>query len=97
MLYDVVHFKLPESYLPVSSRRSPQLTNGHGHGGKWEQRRVDGMGLGDEFVTFMDKAWLIQDLRERKSMSPRRAPYILKILNSNLSLQGYTTQARFEI
>ena len=35
------------------------------------------MGLGDEFVTFMDKAWLIQDLRERKSMSPRRASYIL--------------------
>lgn len=71
MLSDMVLFKLSDSYLPVSPRRSPQLTNGHGQGGQWEQQWEKGMPLGDIFIKLMGKAWGIQERRERVSLSPR--------------------------
>ncbi|OCB90513.1 cysteine proteinase [Sanghuangporus baumii] len=71
MLVDIVRFSLPECYAPVSSRRSPQLTNAHGVGGEFEREREMGMPLGDTFVQLMLKAWNIQDERMRQSMSPK--------------------------
>ncbi|KAL5498695.1 hypothetical protein ACEPAH_2050 [Sanghuangporus vaninii] len=71
MLVDIVRFSLPECYAPVSSRRSPQLTNAHGVGGEFEREREMGMPLGDTFVQLMLKAWDIQDERTRQSMSPK--------------------------
>ncbi|KAL5514360.1 hypothetical protein ACEPAG_2448 [Sanghuangporus baumii] len=71
MLVDIVRFSLPECYAPVSSRRSPQLTNAHGVGGEFERERDMGMPLGDTFVQLMLKAWNIQDERMRQSMSPK--------------------------
>ncbi|KAL5476788.1 hypothetical protein ACEPAI_2974 [Sanghuangporus weigelae] len=71
MLVDIVRFSLPRSYAPVSSRRSPQLTNAHGVGGEFEREREMGMPLGDTFIQLMLKAWKIQDERMRQSMSPK--------------------------
>jgi len=56
----------------ISSRRSPQLTNGHGLAGEFEQKWVAGMPIGDVFVYLMHKAWSIQNNRQRENLSPRR-------------------------
>ncbi|PCH44896.1 cysteine proteinase [Wolfiporia cocos MD-104 SS10] len=56
---------------PLLSWRSPQLTNGHGLGGQYEQPRVDNMPLGDVFIDVMCKAWDLQENRKRESMSPK--------------------------
>ncbi|THH10626.1 hypothetical protein EW145_g1190 [Phellinidium pouzarii] len=71
MLADIVHFSLPETYAPVSARRSPQLTNKHGFGGEAERAWEQGMPLGDVFVCLMVEAWNRQDERARTSMSPK--------------------------
>ena len=71
MLVDIIQFSLPDSYLPISSPRSPQLTNGHGRGGELEKEWENGMPLGDVFVKLMEKAWKLQDERMRSSMSPK--------------------------
>ena len=72
MLADIVRFHLPDSYSPaIAARRSPQLTNGHGRGGPAEKQWEQGMPLGDVFVSLMERAWKIQEERERVSMSPR--------------------------
>ncbi|EMD34764.1 hypothetical protein CERSUDRAFT_116959 [Gelatoporia subvermispora B] len=55
----------------IIARRSPQLTNGHGLGGQYERARVEGMPLGDIFIQTMQKAWSMQDSRQRGSMSPK--------------------------
>ncbi|KAI0071535.1 peptidase C19, ubiquitin carboxyl-terminal hydrolase 2 [Panus rudis PR-1116 ss-1] len=52
-------------------RRSPLLTNGHGVGREHESQRVDGMPLGDQFVSTMQRAWAIQQDRRRETMSPK--------------------------
>ncbi|KAH8101845.1 cysteine proteinase [Cristinia sonorae] len=57
--------------LSILSRRSPLLTNGHGVGGQYEQSWVEGMPLGDRWITVMKRAWAIQDSRKRESMSPK--------------------------
>ena len=71
MLVDIVRFSLPDTYTPISSRRSPQLTNGHGVGGEAEHDWEKGMPLGDAFVQLLQKAWRIQDEKRRQSLSPR--------------------------
>lgn len=71
MLADIVRFSLPDTYAPVLSRRSPQLTNGHGLAGEYEREWVQGMPLGDSFVYLMNKAWSAQDERQRLSMTPK--------------------------
>ena len=71
MLVDIIRFSLPEYYAPVSSLRSPQLTNGHGVGGEFEREGEAGMPLGDTFVRLLLKAWNLQDERVRQSMSPK--------------------------
>lgn len=75
MLADVVRFALPDAYRPLSSSRSPQLTNGHGRGGEREQEWVKGMPLGDVFIRSMEKAWKAQDERERITLSPKSVLY----------------------
>ena len=87
MLSDIVRFSLPESYAPVSSRRSPQLTNGHGVGGEWECDGVDGMPLGDAFVQLMLKAWKAQDERARTTMMPRCVYFIGLLVYSLTSVR----------
>lgn len=71
MLSDIVRFSLPESYYPITSRRSPQLTNGHGRGGEDEKEWESGMPLGDVFTAMMEKAWSYQEERRRQSLTPR--------------------------
>ncbi|EJD05549.1 cysteine proteinase [Fomitiporia mediterranea MF3/22] len=71
MLADIVRFSLPDIYAPILSRRSPQLTNGHGQGGAAERDWEQGMPLGDIFVHLMLKAWNAQDERSHLSMSPK--------------------------
>ncbi|GJE93744.1 ubiquitin carboxyl-terminal hydrolase [Phanerochaete sordida] len=69
LLHSLVAFEdLPPSLAPY---RSPQLTNGHGLGGKYEHERVQEMPLGDVFIATMQKAWAIQQNHRRESMSPR--------------------------
>ena len=76
-LHDLVYFQaVPPSIQPaegpsILSRRSPQLTNGHGLGGSDEMEREDGMPLGDVFITIMRKAWDAQDAKRRETMSPK--------------------------
>ncbi|TDL19600.1 cysteine proteinase [Rickenella mellea] len=79
ILSDIVRFNLPESQLPIASRRSPQLTNGHGHGGADEHEWEPGMPLGDVFTKVMEKAWRLQEERARVSTSPKE---ILSVLGS---------------
>ena len=55
----------------ILSKRSPQLTNGHGVGGADELAWTEGMPLGDIFTTIMRKAWDIQDAKRRETMSPK--------------------------
>ena len=71
MLADIVRFSLPNSFRPISARRSPQLTNGHGLGGPNELEWEQGMPLGDTFVILMYKAWKAQDERQKLTMSPK--------------------------
>ncbi|KAH7910683.1 peptidase C19, ubiquitin carboxyl-terminal hydrolase 2 [Hygrophoropsis aurantiaca] len=51
--------------------RSPELTNGHGLGGRYERQREAGLPIGDQFVSVLLKAWSIQNNRQRESMSPK--------------------------
>ncbi|KLO05723.1 cysteine proteinase [Schizopora paradoxa] len=71
MLYDLVRFKLPDRYIPLASRRSPQLTNGHGNAGEFERKWEEGMPLGDIFVMLMNRAWATQEERQRINLSPK--------------------------
>ena len=71
MLADIVRFALPDTFRPIASSRSPQLTNGHGLGGASERGWEQGMELGDTFVVLMYQAWKKQDERQRLSMSPK--------------------------
>lgn len=59
----------------IISRRSPLLTNGRGT--EFQQDHVEGMALGDHFVDTIQKAWVIQDARQRQSMSPKYVRLIL--------------------
>ncbi|KAJ3559986.1 hypothetical protein NP233_g11128 [Leucocoprinus birnbaumii] len=76
LLTDLVQFDdIPEetqehSSTLLLSRRSPQLTNGHGLGGPYEKEWVD-MPIGDRFIEIMYKAWRIQSGRKRESLSPK--------------------------
>lgn len=76
LLADLVQFKdIPEeiqrhSNTPLLSRRSPQLTNGHGRGGVYEKPWVD-MPIGDKFIGIMYRAWSIQSQKRRESLSPK--------------------------
>ena len=71
LLSDLVRFNLPDSHRPMASRRSPQLTNGHGFGGEYEQEWVKDMPLGDIFIMLMKKSWKVQEERKRVNLSPR--------------------------
>jgi hypothetical protein len=71
MLSDIVRFSLPESHLPICSRRSPQLTNGHERGGEWEKEWEPSMPLGDVFTAMMVRAWECQEEQRRINLTPR--------------------------
>ncbi|KDQ60124.1 hypothetical protein JAAARDRAFT_32498 [Jaapia argillacea MUCL 33604] len=78
LLYDLAHFTpIPPNLVdatstpPISPRRSPQLTNGHGFGGEEERAWVEGMPVGDVFLKMMLRAWDSQAERRRECMSPR--------------------------
>ena len=77
LLHNLVNFEpIPESLqrtlgTSILARRSPQLTNGHGLGGKDEHPWVEGMPLGDVFIDVMRRAWSMQESRKRESMSPK--------------------------
>ena len=73
LLADAVQFSLPDDNRFVMPMRSPQLTNGHGLGGRFEHEWEQGMPLGDVFLGLMTKAWQLQEGRERGSLSPRYA------------------------
>jgi hypothetical protein len=47
------------------------LTNGHGLGGEFEQKWVEGMPLGDAFLQVMMAAWAVQQGNKRESLSPK--------------------------
>ncbi|KAF7792057.1 hypothetical protein EIP86_003085 [Pleurotus ostreatoroseus] len=72
LLHTLVNFEdLPPSSASLSSRRSPQLTNGHGLAGQYEHSWEEGMPLGDVFVALMMKAWGAQQDHRRESLSPK--------------------------
>jgi hypothetical protein len=60
-----------EDTLPIASRRSPVLSNGHGIAGPLEQDWEEGMPVGDAFVSVLSRAWSIRDKQGRDSMSPK--------------------------
>lgn len=59
----------------ITSRRSPLLTNGHDLGGSYELGWEKGMPIGDLFVSFMKRAWVMQQHQRRENISPRRVLY----------------------
>ncbi|KAF8648912.1 hypothetical protein AX16_006134 [Volvariella volvacea WC 439] len=77
LLSDLVHFQpIPPSIqshstIPIASRRSPQVTNGHSLAGPYEQPWTNTMPIGDEFLTILWKAWDAQNHRRRESLSPK--------------------------
>lgn len=77
LLHDLMLFKpIPlgiqlVSSLPIESRRSPLLTNGHQVGLEYEKEWVGGMPLGDKFFDLMLRAWAIQDQHKRQNLSPK--------------------------
>ncbi|KAI0701960.1 hypothetical protein BC835DRAFT_1404423 [Cytidiella melzeri] len=77
LLHKLVNFEdIPSSSsastsTTIAARNSPQLTNGHGHGGEYEHEWEQGMPLGDVFVMLLQKAWGIQQNQSRQSMSPK--------------------------
>ncbi|KIJ14555.1 hypothetical protein PAXINDRAFT_180942 [Paxillus involutus ATCC 200175] len=76
-LQDLVQFKpihsavRLSSHIPVASHRSPQLTNGHGLGGEYDQPWIAGLPIGDHFIRVVQRAWDIQNSCKRESMTPR--------------------------
>ncbi|KAF9788165.1 cysteine proteinase [Thelephora terrestris] len=76
-LYDLVHFDSncqpfqTETSGPILAKRSPQLTNDHGLGGSADHQPINSMPLGDAFVRFLLRAWLIQDDRRREIITPK--------------------------
>ena len=70
-MFDIVRFTLADTHTPILSRRSPQLTNGHGYGGADEIAWEQSMPLGDLFIALLEKAWNIQINRRRESLSPK--------------------------
>lgn len=81
LLSDLVYFNpIPPSVQShsstvIASRRSPQLTNGHGMGGEYEREWENTMPLGDMFLIVMHRAWEFQRLRRRESLSPRSVDF----------------------
>ncbi|KAJ7255305.1 hypothetical protein C8J57DRAFT_1346057 [Mycena rebaudengoi] len=77
LLSQLVHFApIPEqtqahSATLLASRRSPQLTNGHGLAGEYEQKWVDTMPIGDMFLNVVHRAWDAQRHRRRDNLSPK--------------------------
>ncbi|KAK2465069.1 hypothetical protein APHAL10511_002877 [Amanita phalloides] len=77
LMHDLVTFApVPaglQCRLPVvlDSGRSPQLTNGHGVAGSYEQPWIDSMPIGDQFIYLMCRAWDSQSDRKRESLSPK--------------------------
>ncbi|KAF8639111.1 hypothetical protein AX17_001726 [Amanita inopinata Kibby_2008] len=77
LLSDLAHFSpIPPDVQTRSSTflvssRSPQLTNGHGIAGPHEQSPVDNMPVGDQFFSFMSRAWDVQSARQRVPLSPK--------------------------
>jgi ubiquitin carboxyl-terminal hydrolase 16/45 len=77
LLDDLAHFnRIPptvqeHSSVPLLSRRSPLLTNGHKLGGPYEQPWVDAMPIGDMFLSVMHRAWHVQSQQKRESLSPK--------------------------
>ncbi|KAF9226350.1 cysteine proteinase [Gyrodon lividus] len=59
------------SHISVASRRSPELTNGHGLGGEYDQPWAAGLPIGDQFISVVQRAWDIRNSRKRESMSPK--------------------------
>ncbi|KAK7683474.1 hypothetical protein QCA50_013308 [Cerrena zonata] len=59
----------------ILSRRSPLLTNGRGM--ECKQDYVEGMTLGDHFIDTLQKAWDLQDARQRQGMSPKDLLYTI--------------------
>ncbi|KAG1902495.1 peptidase C19, ubiquitin carboxyl-terminal hydrolase 2 [Suillus fuscotomentosus] len=57
--------------IPVASRRSPELTNGHGLAGHYERPWTPGLPIGDLFVTLLRQAWAMQDDRQRNYLKPK--------------------------
>ncbi|KAG2137438.1 peptidase C19, ubiquitin carboxyl-terminal hydrolase 2 [Suillus bovinus] len=57
--------------IPVASHRSPELTNGHGLAGHYEQPWTPGLPIGDLFVTLLRQAWAMQDDRQRNYLKPK--------------------------
>lgn len=57
--------------IPVLSHRSPELTNGHGLAGHYEQPWTPGLPIGDRFVTLLRQAWVMQDDRQRNYLKPK--------------------------
>lgn len=76
LLADLVQFRdIPDqvqkySNTPLISRRSPQLTNGHGRGGVDERIPVT-MPIGDRFIDILYRAWDVQSQRSRESLNPK--------------------------
>ena len=64
----------------IAAYRSPELTNGHGHGGQYDHEWVEGMPLGDVFVSVLQKAWRIQYSHKRESMSPKSVSHLAVFL-----------------
>ncbi|KAJ7512474.1 hypothetical protein B0H11DRAFT_1951370 [Mycena galericulata] len=77
LLSELVHFApIPPSTQShsatfLASRRSPQLTNGHGLAGEYEQKWVNTMPIGDMFLSVLLRAWEAQYLRRRENLSPK--------------------------
>ncbi|KAJ6572075.1 hypothetical protein B0H19DRAFT_1132473 [Mycena capillaripes] len=77
LLSELVHFApIPPSTQAhsatlLTSRRSPQLTNGHGIAGEYEKKWVNTMPIGDMFLSVLNKAWEAQYHRRRENISPK--------------------------
>ncbi|KAF8551761.1 cysteine proteinase [Imleria badia] len=67
----VVHFQPVPLPLPIASRHSPVLTNGHGLSREHDQPWSDALPIGDHLVSLLRTAWDIQNNRKREHMSPR--------------------------
>ncbi|KIK94722.1 hypothetical protein PAXRUDRAFT_827701 [Paxillus rubicundulus Ve08.2h10] len=76
-LEDLVQFKpihsavQLSSHIPVASHRSPQLTNGHGLGGEYDQPWISGLSIGDHFIRVVQRAWDVQNSGKRENMTPK--------------------------
>ncbi|KAN0085898.1 hypothetical protein V8E55_007032 [Tylopilus felleus] len=66
-----IHFQPVPLPVPITSRRSPVLTNGHGLSREYDQPWTDALPIGDHLVAVLCTAWDIQNNRKREHMSPK--------------------------